>query len=258
MTEFGVSHFIQVCEFNKAFDYNVYDLHNGNPLNNIKDAQYRYDLIHEEGIVELGRAIKLHDITETQDALGDLLYVLYGACYTYNLNPDLIFDSIYGGFNNFNTLIGCEKSYSQNINYYDIVVDGIGKIKKCLLETKNIIELYSILMMVIIDTYKLSTYLLCDINNVFNIIHKSNMSKLCNSEEEAIMTVISYEKKYKQHVELYYKYCDIYGKDSLEATSVYSPYDSPYYYKSNIYWLVKNKSTGKALKSINYTPVVLV
>lgn len=258
MTELSISHFSQVCEFNKAFDYHVYNLHEGNPLNNVKDAQYRYDLIHEEGIVELGRAIKLHDITETQDAMGDLLYVLYGACYTYDLNPDLIFNSIYGGFNNFYTIISNMSNFKENVNYYEIVVEGIGKIKKCLLETKNIIELYSILMKVIIDTYKLSVFLLCDINNVFNIIHKSNMSKLCQSEDEAINTVMSYEKKYKKHVELYEEYCHIYGTDSLEATSVYSPYDSPYYYKSGNYWLVKNKSTGKALKSINYTPVCLV
>ncbi len=257
MTEI-ISHFSKVCDFNKAFDYNVYDLHKGNPLDNIKDAQYRYDLIHEEGIVELGRALKLHDVIEIQDALGDLLYVLYGACYTYNLNPDLMFNAIYGGFNNFYDMINKEPKNMEDNNYYNIVVEGIGKIKKCLLETKNIIELYSVLMMVIIDTYKLSAYLLYDMNMIFNIIHESNMSKLCKSEEEAIETVILYEKKYKQHLELYEKYCDTYGKDSLEATSVYSPYDSPYYYKSNKYWLVKNKSTGKALKSINYTPVVLL
>ena len=36
-----------------------------------------------------------------------------------------------------------------------------------------------------------------------------------------------------------------------------SPYDSPYYYKSDNYYIVKNKSSGKSLKSINYTPVKL-
>ncbi len=73
----------------------------------------------------------------------------------------------------------------------------------------------------------------------FTEVHDSNMSKLCISEEEAKATVTSYEEKFKS------------GK---------SPYDSPYYYKvtnakGEDRWLVKNKSTGKALKSINYTPV---
>lgn len=70
----------------------------------------------------------------------------------------------------------------------------------------------------------------------FANVHDSNMSKLCNSEEEARQTVDSYQLKFK------------------EGTS---PYDSPYYYKVNgkEKWIVKNKSTGKALKSINYRAV---
>jgi predicted HAD superfamily Cof-like phosphohydrolase len=73
----------------------------------------------------------------------------------------------------------------------------------------------------------------------FAEVHDSNMSKLCISEEEAKATVLSYEKKFN-------------NKES--------PYDSPYYYKvtnakGEDRWLVKNKSTGKALKSINYNAV---
>ena len=70
----------------------------------------------------------------------------------------------------------------------------------------------------------------------FDEVHSSNMSKLCNSEEEAKQTVDSYKNKF-------------------EAGT--SPYDSPYYYKieGKEKWIVKNKSTGKALKSINYKAV---
>jgi hypothetical protein len=70
----------------------------------------------------------------------------------------------------------------------------------------------------------------------FDEVHSSNMSKLCYSEEEAMQTVQSYEQKFNK------------GD---------SPYDSPYYYKleNQDKWVVKNRSTGKALKSINYRPV---
>lgn len=70
----------------------------------------------------------------------------------------------------------------------------------------------------------------------FDIVHSSNMSKLCSSEDEAIKTVESYEEKFKAGT---------------------SPYDSPYYYylEEQGKWVVKNRSTGKALKSINYTKV---
>ena len=59
---------------------------------------------------------------------------------------------------------------------------------------------------------------------------------LVKTEEEAKKTVEDYKIKYKE------------GK---------SPYDSPNYKKSedNIHYIVYNESTGKVLKSINYTPV---
>jgi hypothetical protein len=63
------------------------------------------------------------------------------------------------------------------------------------------------------------------------------MSKLCTSEAEAKLTVEKYEKDFQS------------GK---------SPYDSPFYYPlDNGLYVVKNKSTGKALKSINYRQVKL-
>ena len=68
------------------------------------------------------------------------------------------------------------------------------------------------------------------------IVHESNMSKLCGDEAEAQATVRDYEAKY---------------------AAGQSPYDAPYYYflpRLGKY-IVKNKSTGKALKSINYKAV---
>ena len=62
------------------------------------------------------------------------------------------------------------------------------------------------------------------------------MSKLCDNENDAIKTVTDYAIKY------------IEGK---------SPYDSPYCYELPQLkkWIVKNKSTGKALKNIKYHKV---
>jgi predicted HAD superfamily Cof-like phosphohydrolase len=256
------SHFDLVCEFNKAFDYKVYNLHEGNPLdNNIKDASYRYNLIHEEGIEELGFAMRKNDRVEMMDAIADLLYVLYGACYTYNLNPTNMFDCFYGSFSNYyaftkqTNLINNENP--QNI--YKKLVNSITLIKKHLLETKNIIDLYSSLLNTINTTYMLGFSLYIDVNKVFNIVHESNMSKLCSTEEEAINTVNDYIMKRNIHNKYYEEYKNKYGQDAIETQNVYCPYDSPYYYKpqNSNYYLVKNKSTGKALKNINYKPVKL-
>tara|TARA_Y100000389_G_C17400022_1_gene484789 strand:- start:234 stop:893 length:660 start_codon:yes stop_codon:yes gene_type:complete len=75
-----------------------------------------------------------------------------------------------------------------------------------------------------------------DGNKDFDIVHSSNMSKLCNNEQEAIVTVDNYKQKY---------------------SSGSSPYDSPYYQKlkNKNKWVIKNKSTGKVLKNINYKKV---
>jgi hypothetical protein len=63
------------------------------------------------------------------------------------------------------------------------------------------------------------------------------MSKLCISEEEAQQTINKYMIDYQS------------GK---------TPYDSPYYIKlDNELYVIKNKSSGKALKSINYKKVKL-
>jgi predicted HAD superfamily Cof-like phosphohydrolase len=74
-----------------------------------------------------------------------------------------------------------------------------------------------------------------DLDRAFDIVHDSNMTKLCKTEEIARQTVESYRVKY-------------------EAGT--SPYDSPAYRRSDdgVNWVVYNDSTGKVLKSIHYTP----
>ena len=85
-------------------------------------------------------------------------------------------------------------------------------------------------------TYIMTIILGVDADSDFSIVHESNMSKLCSTKEDAIKTVSDYKIKYIAGV---------------------SPYDSPYYYYlPNLNkWIVKNLSTGKALKNINYKKV---
>lgn len=74
-----------------------------------------------------------------------------------------------------------------------------------------------------------------DLDTTFDIVHRSNMSKLCISEEQAKRTV------------------DWYVANDTR-------YDSPSFrkgdglYNEKPFWVVFNRSTGKILKSINYTP----
>ena len=153
------SNFEKVAEFHDSFGLpNNSELQKNVFTENTKLTKLRWDLIKEE-VDELREAMDNHDMTETIDALTDILYVVYGAGVSFGI----------------------------------------------------------------------------DLNRAFEIVHSSNMSKLCVDENEAQDTVLWYKDQFKQ------------GK---------VPYDSPAYRKSDDgkYWVVYNESTGKILKSINYTP----
>ena len=156
------SNFKKIIEFHKAFGLDYSKDHYKECFDNKKLIKLRLALIEEE-FKELKHAINERDFTEVRDAIGDILYVVYGAAASFGIDADKDYD----------------------------------------------------------------------------IIHKSNMTKLCKNEEEAIKTVEWYEKEYAE------------GN---------SPYDSPAYRLSddNIHYIVYNKTTGKILKSINYTPVKFV
>jgi len=70
-----------------------------------------------------------------------------------------------------------------------------------------------------------------DLDKAFQIVHLSNMSKLCRNEQEAKETVQWYLDNEKR-------------------------YDSPFYEKAidGVHWVVRNKSSGKILKNMNYVP----
>mgnify|MGYP005840051651 CR=1 FL=1 len=150
----------KVVQFNRVFGVPVAE----QPRHNIFDqdpklVELRMNLIREE-VHELEDAVKEKNMTETFDALSDILYVVYGMGASLGL----------------------------------------------------------------------------DLDKGIELVHDSNMSKSCMSEKEAKDTVQWYKEKY---------------------SSGEQPYDSPSYRKSDDgnYWIVYNSSTGKILKSINYSPV---
>lgn len=78
-----------------------------------------------------------------------------------------------------------------------------------------------------------------DLDRTFDMVHKSNMSKVCKNEEEADATV----QWYKDNSESYNK------KNPAQA-----PVD-PAWRIINSKHVVYNRLTGKVLKSINYNAV---
>ncbi len=157
-----MTNFEKVLDFNQKFGVTVHDTPQPTIFDDDKHlVNLRMDLIREE-VRELEEAVKEKDMLETVDALGDILYVVYGMGVSIGV----------------------------------------------------------------------------DLDEAFRLIHDSNMSKLCKSEEEAVQTVEWHQKEFDE------------GRLA---------YDSPAWRLSDDgqYWVVYNKSTGKILKSINYHPVDL-
>jgi len=94
----------------------------------------------------------------------------------------------------------------------------------------DMVETTDALSDILYVVYGMGASLGVNLDWAFDIVHSSNMSKVCMTEEDAKITV----QKYKED-----------GR-----------YDSPYYYntKTGLY-IVKNKSTQKVLKSHKYVEV---
>lgn len=246
----------------------------------------RLDLIKEE-ISELNDAIKNNDFIETRDALADILYVVYGMADVLGINIDVIFRKNISLEVNKNTLSpeimmvmlnklylycnnDCNNGIPIGLTNFDWIryvlenIPGEGDVNKidmltnintiygeleefCLVfksstENENNINTTAFLKIagyiyeLLRDVYKYSYICKINSNEDFTIVHNSNMSKLCDNEDDAKATVLDYEDKFRNGT---------------------SPYDSPYYYYlPNLEkWIIKNKSTGKALKNIKYIKV---
>jgi phosphoribosyl-ATP pyrophosphohydrolase len=97
---------------------------------------------------------------------------------------------------------------------------------------KDYVETADALADILYVVYGMGTAIGMNLDTIFDLVHKSNMSKLCTTEQEAKDTV------------------EWYKNNNTE-------YDSPTYRQTDKYFIVYNKSTGKILKSINYKPVDL-
>ena len=250
-----------------------------------KIIQLRLDLIKEE-IGELNQAITDNDFIETRDALADILYVVYGMADVLGIDIDTVFkDQITNSVipNTHERFMEVLAKYSNegidparpigltNFNWVQVYLDVY---PAQFLELDNWAQLtkqniLTIILVKINSTYNLLektchsdkpknrdafydsalyisqllkwVYCYSEIATIksdcdFAIVHDSNMSKLCDTEADAQATVADYAAKFAAGT---------------------SPYDSPYYYELPKLgkWIVKNKSTGKALKNIKYCKV---
>jgi len=114
----------------------------------------------------------------------------------------------------------------------DLIEEEVKELRVAI-ETDDFTEIVDALSDILYVTYGAGGAIGVDLDNAFDIVHKSNMSKSCVSEEEADLTI--------QH---YIDNPDL-GYDTPDKRIVGNR------------WVVFNKSSGKILKNINYTPANL-
>jgi hypothetical protein len=256
-----------VAEFNYLFGVISYKYPNTQPVDVSKfdstsskfsksQVKLRFGLINEE-VKELEQAIKDRNPIEVVDALCDILYVVAGAKAYFNceLGKESI-DKITENYSvntenlsftqaNLDTIterfeqLGMMES--ESINVYSDVLSNLTelfvneqKIKYNKTFLDHLVEMYlEYLDKIVVSVFEISKYLQIDIINLFDIVHKSNMTKICLTELEAIETVEWYKTNELRYKEPDYKNINYDGKD---------------------YYVIYDKETNKILKSIKYIP----
>lgn len=226
-TSTQMTNFECVGYFHRVFGHPKHDILQSNVLvENPKLVQLRINLIREE-IGELWKAIEDNDMVEVIDGLGDILYVVYGAGHAFGINLDRFFEcvcaskEVYGKFygitrqsmarSNFERCCEVEvhKNYGRNVqlsfrkNFLierpDVVRVLFGYIEKYFIEfwrsclTNNMTEVINSLGELLYNTYSMAYYMGIDMDLAFKIVHESNMTKTCKSEQEAMESVEHYK-----------------------------------------------------------------
>lgn len=162
------------------------------------------------------------DVVEFADGVGDLLVVIYGTMASFGLNQYLNIDY----HNNFefvkNTVYGVNTQSTEEgeeeyikVKFENKIYTNSNKIIETLHRMNELIEKYNnyietmltdrytytysfinIINDLLYYTYLLGFYAGFNVDEIFNLVHESNMSKLCNSEQNAIDTI---SEKYTNH-----------------------------------------------------------
>ena len=247
-----MTQYLMVHDFNVAFGVTVNpEFYSRLIVEQSTLANLRYNLIEEE-VLELQEALKNNDRKETIDALADILYVAWGAGVSFGIDMDAEYKTYLEFLHTPNEPFDFENKtfYKNTISIPCTRItkeNGLDKLFLALQHVKQALnvrtetekdenmehrkQLGKYLCRLIYHVYRMVQHYNIDIDRAFKIVHDSNMSKLCKTEEIAQATVQWY-------------------KDNNTV------YDSPAYRKSDLgdYYVVFNKSSGKILKSIDYTP----
>ena len=216
----------KIAEFESAFNIKPVEQSN---LSEYLD--FRRNLLKEE-VDELIHAVSVNDPVETMDALCDMRYIMMGTICRIGFLRGALIDNAGQPMPPANALM--TTPYSANgyrKSPVDIkswaLIDMMDKLmKRKTIQFSTLLRPYAHLMSIAGD--------LTDENGLFDVcfteVHRSNLTKACMSLDEAQKTVEYYTE---------YKDTEAIIDDSRAINDI---------------WVVRRKSDGKVLKSINYSP----
>ena len=229
-----LSGFQQVKIFHEVFGHPVCtSLQEDIFLTNPKLVDFRISLIEEEKN-ELKEACDQKNLIEVSDAIGDTLFVTYGMCLVLGINYDeyqLTLDNI--------PKLYCSENSNPNIDAFDknqkelesdlISLENFVTDLKNSCENANMKKVKENINSIVCQCYVISSLFRINIVECFSEIFRSNMTKVCSTEEEAKNTVDWYKQNDKRYIDPSYR------KSSDDK-----------------YWIVFDNSTTKILKSIKF------
>jgi predicted HAD superfamily Cof-like phosphohydrolase len=246
----SLTHFQQVGEFHLTFGHPLRTSFYYDALTtDRKLADFRLSLMREE-LKEFEEAYAKNDRVEMADALCDLLYVTYGAGHalgidlgtkplnppvsvpkTVNIKSDKSAYEITWFMGTINAYLNDYNSYSNIYNGMKVDDNDIFKFIKFLPEEKrssvtNDIAMGSLIYQlqgILNDTYYLGYKLGFDMDLMFREVHRSNMTKVCDNEDDAKASV------------------EFYVKDGR--------YKDPQYRLQGKYYVIYDAATSKILKN---------
>ena len=230
------TNFKKVAEFHSVFEQPIKtkpDLdvfHDDQKLVNL-----RYSLIEEE-TKEFIEATRSKDVVEMVDALADINYVVHGTGLAFGFDMDTIFPLRITTKSNEGPRPSefFERNSEQQIENLCKDFELLLRDLKEAFASRDVIAVAVVAVRIVEKTYKVAAEMNVDLDEAFRLVHQSNMTKACVSQEQADETL----EKYRKDLTIY--------KDPAIRKA-----------EDGNYWIVYDRATGKTLKNKFYQAVDL-
>lgn len=223
--------YTKVRTFNNIFNCLMYNEFTDEVFEDTDLISLAFDLINEE-VDELISAIIDRNRIKIIDAICDIMYTVYGAVMSFGISEQQIEYRI-------NILQRYDIYTETNLDFFGVAANSLRDDLKFYIDKRDKSFIECTLAGLINLSINLGKSLGLDSSQIiqaFDLVHETNISKICHTEEEAIQTVSYHQERFS-------------GKTDNSA-SYRKSFDGTYY-------IVYETKNGKILKPLGYKSVDL-